>query len=77
MNIKMLHTKKNKNNNKWILSVCPPPVCYAPPTPVTKYVSLHSKSLCKDMARASWACKKYAHKAAAQTYNLKTIHAEI
>ena len=28
-----------------------PPVCYAPP--VSEHVPLHSKSLCKNMARAS------------------------
>ena len=33
----------------------PPPVRYAPP--VTEHVSLNSKSLCKNMARASGGCK--------------------
>ena len=33
----------------------PPPVRYAPPD--TDHVSLHSKSLCKNFARASGACK--------------------
>ena len=32
-----------------------PPVRYAPP--VTEHVSLHSKSLCKNIARASGGCK--------------------
>ena len=33
----------------------PPPIRYAPP--VTEHVSLNSKSLCKNMARASGGCK--------------------
>ena len=41
-----------------IFSDCAPPVSYAPP--VTEHVPLHSKSPCKNIARASGGCKKYA-----------------
>ena len=34
-----------------LFRLCPPPLCYAPPD--TEHVPLHSKSLCKNMARAS------------------------
>ena len=36
-----------------------PPVRYAPPPPQLQS-TLHSKSLCKNMARASVGCKLYA-----------------
>ena len=39
-----------------LFRVCPPPqstVC----APVTEHVPLHSKSLCKNIARASGGCK--------------------
>ena len=38
--------------------LCPPPstLC-SPPPPIIKQVPLHSTSLCKNMARASWVCK--------------------
>ena len=35
-----------------------PPVRYA--NPITEHVPLHSKLLCKNIARASGGCKKYA-----------------
>ena len=38
--------------------VPPPPVRYAPPD--AEHVPLHSKSSCKNMARASGGCKYYA-----------------
>ena len=41
-----------------ILSVCaPPPPQYVMLPPVREHVSLHTKSLCKNMARASRGCK--------------------
>ena len=43
-----------------IFSVCappPPPPQYVMLPPVTEHVSLHSKSLCKNIARASGGCK--------------------
>ena len=55
MNIKMLHTKKTRKTTSGS-SRFAHPLCVMHP-PVTKYVSLHSRSLCKDMARASCACK--------------------
>ena len=39
----------------WIFSVCAPQYVMCPP--VTEHVPLHSKSLCKNIARASGGCK--------------------
>ena len=39
----------------WIFSVCAPQYVMLPP--VTEHVSLHNKSLCKNIARASGGCK--------------------
>ena len=35
----------------------PPPSTLCPPPPVTEHVSLHCKSVCKNMARASGGAK--------------------
>ena len=40
----------------WIFSVCTPSTLCAPP-PLTENVPLHSKPLCKNMARASGGAK--------------------
>ena len=45
-------------NVYWIFSVCaPPPPPYIMRPQVTEHVPLHSKSLCKNMARVSGGCK--------------------
>ena len=49
--IQMAHTPNGAKVRR-IFSVCAPP-----PPPVTEHVPLHSKSLCKNMARASGGCK--------------------
>ena len=49
-------TAPQYNSNSDLFRLCPPlPVHFAPP--VTDHVSLHSKSLYKNMARASGGCK--------------------
>ena len=40
--------------------VPPPPPQYVMLPQVTEHVSLHSKSLCKNIARSSGGCKQYA-----------------
>ena len=47
-----------ENKNLWIFSVCAPQYVMRPSD--TEHVPLHSKSQCKNIARASGGCKWYA-----------------